>query len=373
MALENASAAMNGFNSAVRDAWLSANHMALFTQRSPFFKKMQLNGRIQPAGYGVTMREPLMVPVLTGPQLEGVSNAYADRTPQPMTGYTTANYDLSEYIIDVSWQDYDDDRAGSPTEMVKWREAHFRNAELRAFNKILSDFWKKPEDTKSAGCREQIASIRTFINGGTSTATDGGADPPAQAEQSVSPVVSATSASAITLVGGIERSAAGAAYWCPPILLGDSTASAALTIALLNDLYEAAFQEGEEPDIIICPPGLFSKLTSLLTVGGTSGGQHYTGSVANAGFSTIRYRNADIVVDRRCPTTGYVEDSTTAKKNHMFCLNTNHLLLRMKSRKPQFKEVISNKPIQEHVGTWKLALTSDHLGNVHSLGVNYTA
>lgn len=372
MALTSNDSAANGFNSAVRDAWLSANHMPLFTQRSPFLKKMQQMGQIKPAGYGVMMREPLMVPVPTGPQLEGVSNAYANRSPQPMTGYTTAEYPLSEYIIDVSWQDYDDKRAGGPVEMVRWREAHFKNAELRSFNKILADFWAVAENTLSAGDRTQIASILTFINGGTTAATDGGAQPPAQAEQSVAPIVSASGATAVTTVGNIQRAAAGAAYWCPS-LLGSSGSSTALTMLVLNDIYEAAFQEGEEPDLILFPPGLFSKLQNLLTVGGGNGGQIYSESpLAKAGFSSIRFRNADIVADRRVPTAGYVSGTSTAVNNQALCLNLKHLTLRMDGKKPKFKEVPTNMPIQEHVGQWFLALTADHLGNVHSRHFNLT-
>lgn len=373
MALTNADATRNGFSSAVRDAWLSANHMPLFTQHSPVLKAFQLAGRIKPAGYGVVMREPLMVPVPTGPQLEGVTNAYADRAPQAMTGYTTAEYPLSEYIIDVSWQDYDDKRAGGEVEMVRWQEAHFKNAEKRAFNKILADFWAIEENTKSAGARDQIASIRTFINGGTATATDGGAQPPAQAEQSEVPFTSATSVLAVTLVGGIERSAAGAAYWCPPIHLGGSTASAALTLLLLNDLYQLAYQGDEHPTLIIMPPPLFSKITNLLTVGGGNGGQMYTGSkLADAGFDAIRWRGCEIITDRRCPTSGFNYNTSTAKTNNIFCLNMNHLTMRMDGKKPKFKDVPTNKPIQEHVGQWFMALTADHLGNVHSRGINYT-
>lgn len=367
MALQSSDSNANGFNSAVRDAWLSANHMPLFTQRSPFLKMLQLEGNIKPAGYGVQMREPLMVPVLTGPQLEGVSNAYADRAPQPMTGYTTAEYPLSEYIIDVSWQDYDDKRAGGEVEMVRWREAHFRNAVLRAFNTILSHLWTAPENSLSAGDRTQIASIRTFINGGTTTATDGGANPPAQAEQSATPLCAATTQTAVTLVGNIQRSAAGAAYWCPS-LLGASGTSVALTVLVLNDLYEAAFQEGEEPNLIMLPPGLFSKLQNLLTVGGTNGGQVYGESrLAKVGFSSLRFRNAEIVVDRRVPTSGYYSGGSSLAQNHAFCLNMKHIKMRMDGKKPKFKDVPTNKPIQEHVGQWFIALTADHLGNVHSL------
>jgi hypothetical protein len=358
MALQNSDAAYNGFNSAVRDAWLSSQHMPLFTQRSPFFKMMQAKGRIKPAGYGITMREPLMVPVLTGPQLEGMDNSFSTVEAQAMTGFTTANYVLSRYRIPVAYDNYQDLQAGGPEEMVRWREAILKNALLRSYNKVLSHFWAVPENTKSAGARDQLGSIRTFINGGTTAATDGGADPPAQAEQSAVPIVSVTSTTAVTLVGGIERSAAGAAYWCPPLLLGGSTTSAGFTVMLLNDLYEAAFQEGEEPDIMI--------------MGGGNGGQMYGESrLAKLGFSAIRYRNAEITVDRRCPTAGFNSATSTAKNNHIYCLNLDHLTLRMDGKKPKFKTVPTTADIDQEVGFWSLALTADHLGNVHSLGVNY--
>lgn len=372
MALQSSDSNANGFNSAVRDAWLSANHMALFTQRSPFLKMLQLRGSIKPAGYGTIMREPLMVPVLTGPQLEGVTNAYADRAPQPMTGYTTAEYPLSEYIIDVSWQDYDDKRAGGEVEMVRWREAHFRNAELRSFNQILSDLWAAPEGANTVGVRQQIMSIRTAINGGTTAATDGGANPPAQSGQSATPVVGGTGNSAQTLVGNIQRSAAGAAYWCPS-MLGASGTSVALTVMILNDLYEEAFQEGEEPDLILLPSGLFSKIQNLITVGGTNGGQVYGESrLAKVGFSSVKFRNAEIAVDRRVPTSGFYSGGSSAAQNHAYCLNMRHIMMRMDGKKPKFKEVPTNKPIQEHVGQWFLALTADHLGNVHSFRADLT-
>jgi len=372
MSLTNADASKNGFNSAVRDAWLSANHMPLFTQHSPILKMFQQMGRIKPAGYGTEMREPLIVPVTTGPQMEGVTNAYADRAPQAMTGYTSASFPLSEYIIDVSWQDYDDKRAGSEVEMVRWQEAHFINAEKRSFNKILNDFWANEDNAKSAGARDQIASIKTFINGGTTAATDGGASPAAQAEQTEVPICTLSSVVAVTLVGGIERSAAGAAYWCPPIHQGGSTTSAALTLLQLNDLYQLAYQGDEHPNLIIMPPALFSKIQNLLSVGGGNGGQMYTGSkLAEAGFDAIKFRGAEIVTDRRCPTTSFNSNTSTAKLNNIFCLNMNHLTMRMDGKKPKFKDVQTNKPIQEHVGQWFMALTADHLGNVHARGVNY--
>lgn len=372
MALQSNDANANGFNSAVRDAWMRSNFTPLFTQRSPFLKMLQLHGQIKPSGFGTTMREPLMVPTLTGPQLEGVTNAYADRSPQPMTGYTTAEYTLSEYIIDISWQDYDDVRAGGEVEMIKWRESHFKNGSLRSFNQILADLWAAPEGANTIGVRQQIASIRTFINGGTTSATDGGANPPAQAEQSATPVVAATGQTAQLTVGNIPRNVAGAAYWCPP-LLGSAGTSVALTVMVLNDLYEAAFQEGEEPHLILLPPGLFSKIQNLITVGGSNGGQVYGESrLAKVGFSSVKFRNAEIAVDRRVPTSGFYSGTSTTHANMAMVLNMNHIMMRMRSKKPTFKDVPTNKPIQEHVGQWYLCMTADHLGNVHSMRPDLT-
>lgn len=367
MAVQSSDSGANGFSAAVRDAWLSKKFMPLFTQRSPFLKKLQMNAQIKPAQFGLMQREPLLVPVLTGPQLEGVSNAFADRSPQALTGYTSAKYTLAEYLIDFGVEDYQMMEAGGPEEEVRWMEANFLNANLRSYNKILSDLWKAPETAGSAGRRENIMSIRTAINAGTTTATDGGADPPAQAEQSTVPLVAATGTSAVTLVGTIERAAPGAAYWCPP-LLGAAGTSVALTALILNDLYEAAFQDGEEPDLILLPPGLFSKIQNLVTVGGGNGGQMFGESgQAKLGFSYIMFRNAMIAVDRRVPTAGFYSGTATAAYNHCYCLNMNHITMRANGKKPKFKEVPSNKPINEQVGAWYICITSDHLGNVHSL------
>jgi hypothetical protein len=399
MALQSTVAAANGFSSAVRDAWLSKKHMPLFTQRSPLFQQMALNKNIQPSGFGVEMREPLMVPVPTGPQLTGISNYYADTDPQPMTGYTTAIYVLAGYKIDVSWSEYDTMRAGSPVEMVQWVQAHFLNAEKRALNKLMTDFWAPPENVGSAGTPTQIGSLRTFINGGYNNAgqapTDGGyADLPLQPEQSCHALVATSGASAVTTIGTINRSAVGAGYWCPGGLgtndtSGNPAAAAqqlpgvqALTIQVLNDIYESACQENEEPDIMVTTTGMFSKIQNLLTVGGGNGGQTYgEKDTVSPGFRHVRFRGAYITVDRRCPTGGYIGNTSTtiaanssssAVTNWLYCLNSRHLKIRANGRRPKFKTVVSNKAIEEHFGTWYLSFTADHVGNVHSFHCGLT-
>ena len=359
----------SGFSTAVRDLWLSRNHMSLFTQRSPVWRMMMMRGRIKAAGYGVIMREPLEVPVSTGPQLIGITNAYATIDPQPMTGFTQAEYVLSEYAMNVSWQDYDTKRAAGPVEMVSWVEAIYKNAHDRATNKLMNDFWDIPEDPLSIGSRQQIMSVRTAINGGTTAAT-GVPLLPIQANQSAAPVVSATGAVAQTTVGNIPRAAAGAAYWCPSVFRGSpySAGATPLTVQVLNDTFEEAYQDGYHPHVMIMPSALYSKLQNLLTVGGSNGGLMFRESdSAKFGFDSMYFRGAQVVVDRRCPTSGFISNTSTATNNQILTLNLDHLTLRMDGDKPKFKEVVEPKLIHEELGAIYLALTSGHLGNLHSL------
>ena len=375
MALVNSQTTVNGYNAAVRDAWLSKNFMFLFTQRSPIWAQFQAKGRIKPAGYGVQMREPLAVPVTTGPMLQGVANPYAYIEAQPMTGFTTATYPLSEYAMNISWDEYDMKRAGNPTEMVDWVQAIMENAWNRAMNKIMDDFWADPSLPASVGTRTQIMSIRTALNAGSTSATDGGASPAAQASQSVAGIVGTSGATVQYTVGGIPRNVTGGAYWCTPMINGSpySPGSTALTVLVLNDIYEEAFQDGMSPDLITCPTALFSKLQNLLTVGGSNGGTIYgPGDTAKFGFSHLNFRGAKIIPDRRCPTAGYISGTSTATGNQLFCMNTEYLTWRCNGNRPVFKEVVTTQPIHQEVGTWFVALTGRHLGNVHSVAYNLT-
>lgn len=349
--------------------------MSLFTQRSPFLKMLMMRGRIKSSGYGRRMIEPLMVPVLTGPQLTGVTNPYAIVDAQPMTGYTQAEWDLSEYVIDVSWEDYQSKRAGGAVEMVNWVQAQYKNAYARSMNTLMNHLWQEPENPLSIGGRQQIMSIRALVNGGTTAAT-GVSLLPIQANQSAAPVVGASGAVAQTTIGSIPRAASGAAYWCPSVFRGSpySPGATALTVQALNDLYEESYQEGEKPSLILCPSQLFSKLQNLLTVGGANGGLFMRPEDSvRFGFDSIYFRGAQIVVDRRCPTSGFISNTSTAVGNHMYALNLDHITLRMDGDKPQFKEVIAGRPVHEEFGQMYIALTSDHAGNVNALSYDMTS
>jgi hypothetical protein len=377
MALNTSYPGATGFMSAVIDKWLSSKHMSLFTQRSPFFKILSDTGRIQGSGYGTNMREPVRTPTITGPQLQGVTNPYAGIEAQPMTGFTWAQWPLSEYVMDISWEEYDEKRAGGPVEMVNWVQAVLEQGHDKAMNKIMDDLWAAPESANSVGVRNQIMSIRTALNGGGSSATDQGASPRAQASQTATPIVSASGASAQTTVGGIPRAASGAAYWCTPLVNGTpygSPGATALTAGVLSSIYNQAVQDTSHPNLIVTVDELQDKLQLLANFGGTNGGlMQQPGEKLDLGFDYIQWRRAKIIFDRRCPTSGYLSGTSTAIGNHMFVMNTNNFRLRMDGKKPKFKEVVLNRPIKEQFGTWYMALTANHLGNVHAVGFNLTS
>lgn len=390
MALVSTVAAANGFNAAVRDRWLDREFMSLFTQRSPLFMMLALRGNIQKKGFGIEMREPLRTPVPNGPQLAPISNPYATVNLQPMVGFTSAVYALAGYQIPVSWPNKQMKQAGSPVEMVNWVQAQFEQAIDLSMDRIMYDFWKDPADTNSGGTDAQLASILTYINGGYNSGgqapTDGGyLYKPLQAQQSMPAVVQSSGGSAQTTVGTIQRSAVGAGYWCPSVRgsgaqSGNPASSyytdpgaQAFTGQVMNSIYEDAFQTGKEPDMAIAPPDIFSKAIYFLTTGGTNGGQIYGESkLAKWGFSSIRYRNAEITVDQRCPISGYLGGTSTAVGLQMLMLNSRYLKIRADGRKPSFRKVEVLEPVQAHVGEWWLQFTSEHLGNVHSRHCNLT-
>ena len=375
MALVNTNAQANGLSAAVRDLWLSKNFMLLFTQRSPLWGLLKAQGNIKPSGYGIEMREGLSVPVTTGPAFQGIANSYTEIPAQAMTGFTSATYNLAMYGINISSDDYDMKRAGSPTEEIDWQQGIMEQGVERAMNKIMDDLWRDPSDANSIGTRTSIASILAFMNGGGTGATDGGASPKAQASQSQVPLVLTAGTTAQQTIGGIPRNSVGGAYWCIPIVNGDpvTPGSTALTVFTLSNVYNEGWQDNNFPNLIIMPDYLFSKLQNLITVGGSNGGTIYNGNEANIGYNYIQFRGAKIVPDRRCPTAGFFSGGSTPWTNQILCLNTKYLRVRTDGSKPKFKPVPTTQAIDQQVGYWYLALTSKHLGNVHSTGVNFTS
>ncbi len=79
----------------------------------------------------------------------------------------------------------------------------------------------------------------------------------------------------------------------------------------------------DQPDLIICPQNLYDAYES-----GLQGNKRFTGSdagLADAGFSTLKFKGADIVADSHCPdgvmlflNTKYLDFKTHSKRNFSF-------------------------------------------------------
>ena len=378
MALNTTVINATGFMSAVIDLWLDHKHESLWLQRSPFYAMLAERGRIKGSGYGTMMREPVRVPTVTGPQLTGVTNPWTAVAFQPMTGFTWAQWPLSEYIIPVAWENYQAKQAGGATEMVNWIEAILDQGHDIAMNKMMDDLWVGPENANAVGIRSQIMSLPMALNGGGSTSTDGGASPKAQASQvGQTPYTLTSGSTAVTTVGGLPRAATGAAYWSTPLVNGmpyGNTGSTPTTTRVLNASYKQALQDGNQhPNLIIAPDQIEDSLQGLAQFAGTNGGTQFKpGGTLDLGYDYLQFRRARMIFDRRCPTAAFLSGGSTSVGNIVYFIDVDKFRFLMDGRKPTFKEVVDATPTKKQFGEWNVALTAKHLGNTHCVTMNLT-
>lgn len=290
-----------------------------------------------------------------------------------MTGSTAAEFKAAMYGLDYSLSRYEMKQFGSDTQKANWAQWNTQQAMERQLVFVEGDWWAPPETANSTGLSDQfVGSLQTYINSGTTTSTDGGALPPALAAQSIAPFVVATGTVALTAIGNIERAAAGAAYWAVPLL--SPASSAALTIQELDKVYNLAVVGKEEPDIIIVHRDLFSVLQNLSTFGGSNGGQLTNDpGAARMGHRKLFYRNAEVIMDDRCPTAGFVSNTSTARTYNIFCLNSKFLVWRMATAKPETRLVPDAREIMRYVSSWMLQFTMWGAGRYHARHCSITA
>jgi len=109
-------------------------------------------------------------------------------------------------------------------------------------------------------------------------------------------------------------------------------------------------------------------------LGGSNGGQLQNDSkLADIGFDALRFRGADIITDDYAPTAGFVSATSTARNYRIYAINTDHLELRMREKKPNWRQYPDPRPITRFVGTVMLQFVSDNLGRVHAVHGNITA
>lgn len=364
----------DGLLAAMVPSWLSNKFSSCFVAQNAAWTIFLEKGRIQEGGIGVDMLEPTAIPTVTGPQVQRTGrNVLQNRETSLMTGSRALKYTAAHYSLTYALDRYAMNQFGAETEKASWAEMNSMQAIKRQLFFVEADWWAAPESTTCNGQSDQyVGSLQAYINSGTATATDGGALPPARAEQSAAPFVVATGTVAITNIGGLERAAVGMAYLAASVLTPAS--SVALTIQELDKGYTLACVDGEEPDLIIMPLELMSVLQNLSSFGGSNGGQlvNDPGS-ARMGHRRLFYRNAEIICDDRCPKAGFISNTSTARTYNIFYLNTKYLTWRMVSAKPESRLVPDARYIFNYTSDWMLQFTMKGSGRYHARHISITA
>jgi hypothetical protein len=224
---------------------------------------------------------------------------------------------LAEYKLPVSIPERDTKAQGPQTKKADWEDAVVTQAENLFEMKLLADLWAAESDAESAGSAEQLASIRTLLNGGGGSTTGSAAYPgfpnthPGQLLAAAS-----SSGAAITKVGGLERNAPGGAYFCPPLIRPGSNDS--ITKAVINNIISASSKSSgaakNRGDFLILKETNYNDLLGIL-----QDQQRYLPSkLADYGFEAIQYNGVDVVYEDAL--SNFVD---AAGNTNAFCLNTN--------------------------------------------------
>jgi len=328
--------------------WVSRNFANLFTSHKPLWYRLRANQNIVTGGLGVKALEPLMYPTTTGPTLEGVTDPYIEMTPSATTGATNAEYSWCEKRLSVSIEELIMDQQGSDTMKINYLNDFVKNISMKKFLEGLNaDLWAAEGAAGSDGSsRARLGSIRTYLNRGVGT--DGGAIPPALAEQTGT----AIGTTPLGSPGNINRATNGNAYWSTPVN-STTVAAGSITQKALNNIISLAVCDPDAPDLLVTTRGNFDEILSIL-----QGYQRFPNSaLADAGFDAVRYRSCDLVFDQNCPAS------------NIFCINTKYIKLRCNSMQPVFTEKPDpHRSIFNWNARWVGQITSGNLGRVHSRG-----
>lgn len=322
---------------------------------------LRMNSGMKSSGFGTSMVEPIQFPDASGggPQPQGVTDPYAAVTQSAMTGQSAANYILSEYLIPVSVPMYDLKQQGSETTKVDLIQGVFENAIARFTSKLAVDLWADPITAASIGSRSSLMSLLALYNAGTA-ATTGGGTPDAVAEQIGNRgVCNAASETLQTTIGGIQRAATGAAYWCTPIINAADT----FTMQVLSSIYSRATRNKDVPDFGVTTSAIYDKIQALATTQGGNGGRFFSSSkLADLGYDAVRWRNMEIVFDDYTPLISYLNGSATAYNDNFLAINTKKLKLRQTASKPTFRRVDDPRPLMVWTGSWYGQITCKNPG-----------
>lgn len=318
--------------------WLSNRLEDHFFGHHPVFAKLRAMNRVVKGGFGTKITVPIKYPQAGGPQAEGVTDPYAAFSHSAMTGITSSLWDVAEYFMPISAPVRELKLQGSETKKLDYINSVMEIAMDRFMDRLRQDMWAAEGNPGSAGTDSQLASIRTLFNKGGSNTT--GTIPPlplpAQLSQSDPTWGNAAGTNPVFVVGGINRNAAGNAYFCIP--LKNPNTAQTFNADAINEIITLATRGADRPDLLILERNHYNAAMNILQ----KQIQFGQSKLAEYGFDAFRWRNCDVIWDDDVPTA--------APGINMFAINTKSLKLCVDSLEPDVQQ--SEDP-ERSLKVWK--------------------
>lgn len=246
--------------------------------------RLREKGRVKPFGGGDSIYQ----------ELEWAENGtvknytgYETLDVSPSEVLTAAEFQIKQKAVSVVISGLEELKNSSKERMIDLMEARINNAEKSMVNSVAADCYS--DGTADGG--KQIGGLQLLVADAPSTG----------------------------IVGGINRATAAYAFWRNIVFdaTSDGSATSATTVqSNMNALWVQLCRGREHPDLIVMDNVYYKFFwNSLQAI------QRLTSSkLAEAGFETLRYAGADVVLDG-----GY---GGACPASHMYMLNTDYIHFR---------------------------------------------
>lgn len=204
----------------------------------------------------------------------------------PSNVFTSASYNYKQAAVAITISGLEELQNAGEERIIDLLESRIRNAERTMVNNLAGDAYS---DGTASGSK-QIGGLQLLVSDSPST-----------------PVVGGIASATWTFWQNYQAVA--------------STAAAGSIIGVMNTAYSNLVRNNDAPDLILADNAYYNRYLKELQVI-----QRITSDeMASAGFTSLKYMNADMVLDGgyggNCPT------------NHMYFLNTNYIFWRPHSRR----------------------------------------
>lgn len=213
-------------------------------------------------------------------------SGYETLDVSPSNVFTSASFNYKQAAVAITISGLEELQNAGEERIIDLLESRIRNAERTMVNNLAGDAYS---DGTASGSK-QIGGLQLLVSDSPSTPT----------------------------VGGI--SAATWTFW-QNYQAAASTAASGSIIGAMNLAYSNLVRNNDAPDLILADNNYYNRYLAGLQVI-----QRITSDeMASAGFTSLKYMNADVVLDG-----GY---GGNCPANHMYFLNTNYIFWRPHSRR----------------------------------------